>query len=79
MGTFHGLFGLSTGQVLVRGRRAAVLSVSLEHARLDLGDIEAEAGDEVVIIGRQGDEEITVSRRRSRTRAGDARRPSPSW
>ena len=61
MGTVHGLFGLSSGQVLIRGRRATVLNISLEHARLDLGDIDATPGDEVVVVGRQGDEEITAA------------------
>jgi hypothetical protein len=38
-----------------------VLAVSLEHARLDLTGIDdAAPGDEVVIIGRQGDGEITL-------------------
>ena len=51
----------STGHVLVRGRRAPILMrPSLEHTRIDLTDIpEARVGDEVVIIGRQGDGEIT--------------------
>jgi alanine racemase len=61
MGATDGLLGLSSGQVLIRGRRATVLAVSLEHARLDVSGIDdAVAGDEVVIIGRQGDDEITM-------------------
>jgi alanine racemase len=61
MGATDGLLGLSSGEVLVRGRRAAVLAISLEHARLDLTGIDdAATGDEVVIIGRQGDAEITM-------------------
>jgi alanine racemase len=60
-GATDGFLGLSAGHVLVRGRRAPVLSISLEHARLDVTGIDdAEAGDEVVIIGRQGDDEITM-------------------
>lgn len=60
MGASDGLLGLSAGHVLVGGRRAPVLAISLEHSRLDLTGIDAAAGDEVVVIGRQGDEEITV-------------------
>lgn len=48
------------GYVLVRGKKAPVCSpMSLEHTTVDLTDIpEAQAGDEVVIMGRQGEEEI---------------------
>jgi alanine racemase len=49
------------GEVLVRGRRVPVCSpVSLEHTTVDLTDCpEAEQGDEAVIMGKQGGEEIT--------------------
>jgi alanine racemase len=48
--------------VLVHGRSAPVLaSPSLEHTRIDLGQApEAQVGDEVIVIGRQGDAEITL-------------------
>lgn len=59
-GATDGFLGLSVGHVLVRGHRAPVLAISLEHARIDLTEIDAEAGDEVVIVGPQGDEEITM-------------------
>jgi alanine racemase len=59
MGASDGLLGISTGEVLVGGRRGRVLAISLEHSRLDLTGIDAHAGDEVVIIGRQGADEIT--------------------
>ena len=59
-GATDGFLGLSAGHVLVRGKRAPVLAISLEHTRLDLTGIDAEAGDEVVIIGAQEDEEITM-------------------
>ena len=59
-GAVDGLLGLSVGHVLIGGRRAPVLAISLEHTRLDLTGIDARAGDEVVVIGRQGDEEITL-------------------
>jgi alanine racemase len=44
-------------EVLIRGRRAPILGgPSLEYMRLDLSSVEdAEEGDEVVLIGRQGD------------------------
>jgi alanine racemase len=35
---------------------------NLEHLRLDISDVpDAQAGDEVVFVGRQGDAEITVT------------------
>jgi alanine racemase len=55
--------GLSNrGEVLVRGRRAPVVGrVSMDLVTIDVTDIEeARVGDEVVLLGRQGDEEITV-------------------
>ncbi len=60
LGATDGFLGLSAGHVLVGGRRAPVLAISLEHSRLDLTGIDARVGDEVVIVGRQGDEEITM-------------------
>ena len=53
------------GEVLIRGKRIPVASsISLEHTILDLRDLpEAEPGDEVVIIGKQGREEITLDQR----------------
>ncbi|MCK9357303.1 MAG: alanine racemase [Dehalococcoidia bacterium] len=52
----------SGGPALVRGRRAVILGpVHYEHSRLDLTNIpEAEVGDEVVLLGRQAGEAITV-------------------
>lgn len=60
MGTADGLRWLHAGRVLVRGRAAPLVGPpSLEHTRIDLSDIlDAQVGDEVVIIGRQGAEEI---------------------
>jgi alanine racemase len=51
------------GEVLVRGRRAPILGgPSLEYMRLDLSAIDdAEAGDEVVLIGRQGGGQISLA------------------
>jgi alanine racemase len=49
--------------MLVRGRAVPLLGApSLEHTRLDLTAVpEARVGDEVVVIGRQGEAEITVA------------------
>lgn len=51
----------SAGYVLIRGKRIPVGSTeSLEHTILDLSDApEVEVGDEVVIFGKQGNQEIT--------------------
>jgi alanine racemase len=63
MGSADGLNSLHAGRVLVRGRAVPILGgPSLEHTRLDLTAApEARVGDEVVVIGRQGDAEITVA------------------
>jgi len=57
MGSADGLRWLHAGRVLVRGRAAPIIGApSLEHARIDLTGVpDACVGDEVVIIGRQGD------------------------
>jgi alanine racemase len=62
IGRRDGLGLLTCGEVLVRGRRAPLVGApALEHWRVDLGRVPAaETGDEVVLIGRQGSEEITV-------------------
>lgn len=51
----------SSGSVLIRGKRVPVgSSESLEHTILNLSEMpEVELGDEVVIFGKQGNEEIT--------------------
>ncbi len=61
IGSADGMLWLNAGRVLVRGRAAPIVSSpSLEHTRIDLTGIpDAVVGDEVVIIGRQGDREIT--------------------
>ncbi len=63
MGSADGLARLHAGRVLVRGRAVPIVAgPSLEHTRIDLTSVpDAEVGDEVVIIGRQGDAEITVA------------------
>jgi alanine racemase len=47
--------------VLVGGRRVPVRGVSLEHTTLDLTGIDAAVGDEVVVLGSQGNETITAA------------------
>lgn len=63
MGSADGLLHLHAGRMLVRGRAVPLLGApSLEHTRLDLTAVpEARVGDEVVVIGRQGEAEITVA------------------
>jgi alanine racemase len=50
------------GEVLVRGKRAAIAGrVCMDQTMVDVTDIEGvQVGDEVVLIGRQGDEEISA-------------------
>jgi alanine racemase len=68
IGSADGMLWLNAGRVLVRGRAAPIVSApSLEHTRIDLSGIpDAVVGDEVVIIGRQGDLEITPAEVASR-------------
>jgi alanine racemase len=73
LGVGDGLPAFSAGEMLVRGRRVPMIEpVSLEHCRLDLTAVpEAEAGDEVVVIGAQGDEEITLEQVAARRGVGE--------
>ena len=49
------------GEALVHGRRCPMAgTVTMDQLMLDVGDLPVEVGDEVVLIGRQGDEEITA-------------------
>ena len=49
------------GAVLVRGRRAPIVgAVSMDMIALDVTGMTVEPGDEVVLTGRQGEDEITV-------------------
>jgi len=49
------------GVVLIRGRRAPIVgAVSMDMMTIDVTGVEAETGDEVVIVGAQGDERIDV-------------------
>ena len=48
-------------RVLVRGRRVPVVgSVCMDMIMIDVTGLDVSPGDEVVIIGRQGDDEITA-------------------
>lgn len=53
----------NNGYVLVRGKRAPIIGrICMDYTIIDLTDIpEANIGDEVVIIGKQGEEMISVS------------------
>ena len=49
------------GHVLIRGRRLPIAgTVTMDQFMVDCGDVPVEVGDEVVLIGTQGDETITA-------------------
>jgi alanine racemase len=49
------------GEVIVGGRKVAIAgTVTMDQILVDVGDAPVEIGDEVVLIGRQGDTEITA-------------------
>jgi alanine racemase len=51
----------NSGEILIGGRRHMISgNVTMDHIMVDLGDRQAELGDEAVLIGLQGNEEITV-------------------
>jgi alanine racemase len=51
----------NAGDVLIRGRRYRIAgTVTMDHLMVDLGTDAVAAGDEVVMLGRQGAEEITA-------------------
>ncbi len=58
----------NTGEVLICGKRVPVASsICLEHTIVDLTNCpEAKPGDEVVIFGKQGQEEITMDEVRNK-------------
>jgi alanine racemase len=54
--------GAVGGEVLVGGRRRPLAgTVTMDQIMVDCGDDAVAVGDEVVLIGRQGDEEITAT------------------
>ena len=51
----------SKADVLIRGMRCRVAgSVTMDQLIVDCGDLDVHAGDEVVVLGSQGDEEVTA-------------------
>jgi alanine racemase len=49
------------GEVLIRGRRYPFAgTVTMDQIVIDVGDGPVSVGDEVVLLGAQGDEEITA-------------------
>ena len=62
-GLRDGIAGLTCGEVLVRGRRVPITGrFSMEHTRIDLSMVpDASVGDEVVLIGHQEGQAITLS------------------
>src|SRR5690348_9339254 len=49
------------GEVLTRGRRHPIAgTVTMDQLMVDVGDTPVEVGDEVVLLGRDGDAEITA-------------------
>ena len=59
----------NSGEVLVRGRRAPVVGrVSMDLVTIDVTDVpDAAPGDEVVLLGRQADEEISAEEHARKT------------
>ena len=54
--------GMVGGEVLIRGQRRPIIGmVTMDQLLVDLGDVPAEPDDDVVLIGRQGDDEITAT------------------
>jgi alanine racemase len=50
------------GEAIVHGHRCPIAgTVTMDQLMLDVGDLPVEVGDEVVLIGRQGGEEITAA------------------
>ncbi|MGH9032779.1 MAG: alanine racemase [Acidimicrobiia bacterium] len=53
--------GLRGGEVLVGGHRHPIAgTVTMDQLLVDVGEAEVRVGDEVVLIGRQGDEQVTA-------------------
>jgi alanine racemase len=61
IGRADGMSAVHTGHVLVCGERAPIVGEWIEHTTIDLDRVpSAQAGDEVVVIGTQGGQQITV-------------------
>ena len=48
------------GPVLVNGRRTRFLGCCMDQAFIDVTGIPCEIGDKVIMVGRDGDEQITT-------------------
>ncbi|HEV3474264.1 MAG TPA: alanine racemase [Actinomycetota bacterium] len=56
------------GRVLIRGRRYPIAgTITMDQLMVDCGEDRVEPGDEVVLFGRQGDEEISATEVADRT------------
>ena len=54
--------GTSGGEVLIAGRRYPIAgAVTMDQLMVDVGDTPVEVGDEVVLLGTQGDETVTAA------------------
>ena len=54
--------GLTGGEVLIRGHRCPIAgSVTMDQLMVDVGDLGVEPGDEVVLLGGQGEHAITAN------------------
>ncbi len=54
--------GLTGGEVLIRGRRCPIAgSVTMDQLMVDVAELEIEPGDEVVLLGSQGQNQITAN------------------
>jgi alanine racemase len=50
---------LRGGEVLIAGQRRPIAgTVTMDQLMVDVGDLSVDVGDEVVLLGRQGDERI---------------------
>jgi alanine racemase len=62
------LLGQRGGEVLIGGvRRPFAGTITMDQIVIDCGDDPVDVGDEVVLLGRQGDEEITADEWAERT------------
>lgn len=54
--------GLGGGEVLIGGRRCPIAgSVTMDQLMADVGDLDVAVGDDVVLLGAQGDDAITAT------------------
>ena len=71
--------GLLGQEVLIGGRRSPIVGVvTMDQLMVDCGDDAVAVGDEVVLLGRQGDEEVTAPSGPSASAPSATRSPAPS-